>query len=215
MNNNKNHLKDFNSPIEHRFAYCNGEPGLSIISEDEKVTLRLPPSCPEAGDLFEGDFYPYQPFNSLVSQLNDQARQASGSELENSINEIGLDQLNPHDQIIIETAHSVYNFTVVDPQLLQGRLIGGILGNQIACATLKFSCSADENPLFTAKRLKSGLSLVFNIEWGNSFRQLITSTITRLLLRSDHANRPAALSEKRLSNSAFITLRMNEIEGQE
>jgi hypothetical protein len=211
MNNEQNPQEDFNSSYEQTLAFGNPQAGLSIISEDEKVTLRMPPSCPEAGDLFESDLYPYQPFDSVISQPNDIAQQASGSKWIESTNEIALDQLNPNDQLIIETTHSFYSFTVVNPNLLYGKLIGGILGNQIAGATLKFSCSENENPVFTAQRLKLGMSVVFNIEWGDKLRQLITSSITRLLLRSDdRGNRPATGAEKRVSNSAFITLRIDE-----
>jgi hypothetical protein len=216
MSNEPNHLKDFNSPYQSRLTFCSDTRDLSVISEDEKETLRLVPAYTETADSFDHDLFPYRPFDSVTGSLDYQARPTPAGDADEAVIEVALDQLNRFDQLVIETAHSVYHFTVVNPQLLYGKLIGGILGNQSVGATLKFSCSEGEAPILTDERLKLGLSIVFNLEWGNTIRQLITSSITRLLLRSaHHANHPATISEIRVSNSSLITLRMDEVESDQ
>ncbi len=208
MNNEYNPANDRFSPDHQTLSFNHGEPASLHTSEDDKVTLRLAPQCTKEGDLLEDGFYPYQPFDGFAEATTPLIQPLSADEL----TEIELAQLTPQAQILIETAHSVYHFTVINPQHLYGKLIGGILGNQTACATLKFSCSEHDQPMFTAQRLKLGMSIVFNIEWGKTFRQLMTSAITRLQLRSEPAGHQPAI-EKRLSNSAFITLPLDDSQG--
>ena len=214
MNKKPNHIRDFDTQYQRPITGSHQEQNFSIISEDEIVTLRIAPTDAEADDQQASEFYPYQPVDSEAKQINHQSQQAAEGEANETAGEIELDQLKPDDQLIIETAHSIYHFTVVNPQLLYGKLIGGILGNQAVGATLKFSCSACESPVFTAQRLKLGLSIVFNIEWDNGLRQLLTSTITGLRLRSNPPGKQPAIIKRAKSNSSFITLRLDETEQQ-
>lgn len=215
MNNKPNHIIDFDTQYQRPITGSHQEQNFSLISEDEIVTLRIASTYPEADDPQASEFYSYQPFDSEAKQMTDRPQQAAAGEANETAGEIELDQLQPDDQLIIETAHSIYHFTVVNPKLLYGKLIGGILGNQAVGATLKFSCSESESPVFTAQRLKLGLSIVFNIEWDNGLRQLLTSTITRLRLRSNPPGKqPAIITTRAKSNSSFITLRLDETEQQ-
>jgi hypothetical protein len=184
----------------------------AVISEDEIVTIKL--SAEPEGTADYGA-YPYQPFATSAFDFNPEAHSGSAAEVVVAADEIDLDQLIVNDQLIIETAHSIYHFRLEDPELLTGRLIGGILGNQSAHAVIKFSCSDDPDITLAARRLKLGLSIVFNIEWGDSVRQLITSTITRLRLRSEVTSQANQIVKSSLIDSAFITLPIDERTGND
>lgn len=173
----------------------------AVISEDEIVTIKLGQVDAESENVPDYGSYPYKPFGASACEADAGGHRGSASETILATAEIDLDQLIPNDQLIIETAHSIYHFRLENAELLTGWLIGGILGNQSAHAAIKFSCSDDPGLSLAARRLKLGLSIVFNIEWGDSVRQLITSTITRLRLRSA-ANQIVEGSE---IDSAFIT----------
>jgi hypothetical protein len=97
------------------------------------------------------------------------------------VSEIHLDSLNTSDEIVIKTAHSIYRFTVDNPTIPSGRLIGGVLGNQSVGATLIPGRGKNGSSRLAHKKLTAGLKVIFLIEWGNSLRRLTTSAITGLV----------------------------------
>jgi hypothetical protein len=107
--------------------------------------------------------------------------------------EVFADELSPQDQIIIETANSYYSFTLTEPKILAGRLIGGVLGNrQVNAAILPswFAAPCGTSP--AQQSFAVGSRLVFMLEWGDNLRQLTTSRITRLLHRRAAKKRSTA-----------------------
>ncbi len=155
------------------------------VSEDDKVTLRLSPvrsaenQSTDSQDLVRTLYGPpprIEGFNVIQSRRGN----ADGS-----VNEINLDNLGAADQILIETAHSVYSFTVTDPALPAGKLIGGILGNRQVKASLVPSQLRSSNSRFDRRSLRIGSKLMFLIEHGNNLRRLTTSTVTKLLYRKE------------------------------
>jgi hypothetical protein len=155
------------------------------ISEDDKITLRLSSARPAENQVAGSEdqtrtLYCQPPriegFNALQSRRGD----ADGS-----VNEINLDALSAADQILIETAHSVYSFTVTDPALPSGKLIGGVLGNRQVKASLVPSQLRISSSRFDRRSLRIGSRLMFLIEHGSNLRRLTTSTVTTLLYRKE------------------------------
>src|SRR5205085_3794638 len=107
--------------------------------------------------------------------------QAPGHKSTESESEIHIADLNETDQILIETANSFYNFTITEPKLLAGKLIGGVLGNRLMNAALIPQGFTGCSPHYTPESFKVGSRLMFLVECGDYLRQLTTSVITRLL----------------------------------
>src|SRR5262245_24858674 len=112
----------------------NQEQNPSVIPEDQKVTVRLLPIHPtddhsdeHAGQL--SDLY-MLPSQSVYRDVQPSPMHLS----DEPVSKIDLIQLSVNDQILIETKHSFYSFTISDPKNLSGKLIGGLLGNRLVDA---------------------------------------------------------------------------------
>lgn len=170
--------KDYNEIIRNAFYYpqalaVSNQGHNPSIPEDEKVTLRLRPARPEA--------------------LRPQK-----SEADWPVSEIDLDSLSASDEILIETARSVYCFTVTDPTVPSGKLIGGILGNRQVSASLVLLRSGG------AKRhargsIRTGSKLIFLIERGHNLRRLTTSTVTGLQRKKEAKTRSVSTCMRSVS----------------
>ncbi len=151
------------------------------VSEDDKITLRLSPvrspehQVPDCQDHVRTLYGPpprIDGFKAISSRRGN---------TDGSVGEINLDNLAAADQILIETAHSVYSFTITDPALPSGKLIGGVLGNRQVKASLVPSSSSR----FNRRSLRIGSRLMFLIEHGNYLRRLTTSTVTKIHYRKE------------------------------
>ncbi|HEX5733800.1 MAG TPA: hypothetical protein VF131_13270 [Blastocatellia bacterium] len=155
---------------------CSQRQNSSVISEDQKVTTRLATACAKDCDSTESE--------DLSSTVHDSALMA-----DNYVSEIELDSLRKADQILIETARSIYVFTIKDPKALSGRLIGGLLGNRLVEAHLLASRAGQ-------KRLKAGEKFTFIMDAAMGPKRLTTSTVKVLVHRKKSgATRP--LNRKR------------------
>ena len=153
----------------------------SAISEDDKITLRLS-SARAAGNQLTDSEDQTRPLCCLPSRSDDSGQRGN---LVGSVNEINLDGLGKSDQILIETAHSVYSFTITDPAVPAGKLIGGVLGNRQVNASLVPSQLRGGSSRFARRSLRTGSRLMFLIEYGNNLRRLTTSPVTKLLYRKE------------------------------
>lgn len=139
----------------------------SAVSEDEKITLRLS-SVRSTG-------------NPLTEHV-DQSRDLFDSPTQ-SLKEINLDSLRAGDQILIETAHSIYSFTITDPHIPSGKLIGGVLGNRLVKASLVPLYSGSRRLRLVRRTLRTNSKFIFLLEHGNYLRRLTTSAVTKLIHR--------------------------------
>jgi len=181
---NKQYNQIIHPASYHRQVFakgCNSQ----ASSEDDKVTLRLSPvrsaenQATPSEDKTRTLYGPpprIEGFNLLQSRRGI---------TDGSVNEINLDNLGTADQILIETAHSVYSFTITDPALPAGKLIGGVLGNRQVKASLVPSQLRSGSSRFDRRSLRIGSRLMFLIEHGNNLRRLTTSTVTKLLYRKE------------------------------
>jgi hypothetical protein len=172
----KQHHSGYDPGFSHKQSAA-GSP--QQIPEAEKITLKLSPvsaapAAPDPPDQATADL-PSQAACSEISQTSEHRTIEPGSE-------IHFDDLSPGDRILIETNNSFYSFTINEPKILAGRLIGGVLGNRLVNAALLPSWFAMPN--LAPQSFKVGSRLVFMVEWGNNLRQLTTSVIIRLLHRT-------------------------------
>lgn len=154
-------------------------------SEDDEVTMRLSPARPASDQGGESEdqirtLYGPPPRIEGFDVAQPQRGYADGS-----VNEINLDKVGAADQILIETSHSVYSFTITDPGLPSGKLLGGVLGNRQVKASIVPSQLRGGNSRFARRSLRSGTRLVFLIEQEGTLRRLTTSIITKLLYRKE------------------------------
>lgn len=159
--------------------------GQGANSEDDKITLRLSPVRPAGDQVIESE-------DQIRTLCGPPPRidgfnviQSRKGNTDGSVSEIDLDKLVAADQILIETAHSVYNFTITDPGLPSGKLIGGVLGNRQVKASLLPSQLRSSNSRFARRGLRIGSKIMFLIEHGGTLRRLTTSTVTKLLYRKE------------------------------
>jgi hypothetical protein len=150
------------------------------ISEDDKITLRLS-SARAAGNQTTESEDQTRPLYCSPSHSDGSGRDRI---LDEPVIEINLDSLSQSDQILIETAHSVYSFTITDTSLPAGKLIGGVLGNRQVNASLVPSQLRSGSSRYVRRSLRTGSRLMFLIEYGNNLRRLTTSPITKLLYRT-------------------------------
>ena len=181
--------------------------------EAEKITLRLP----SIGSADKACVAPAEPpclvFNVSAPPTPIEVSYTPECDAPESADEIHLDDLSATDQILIETTNSFYSFTITEPKILAGRLIGGVLGNRLVNAALLPSWFANRNPNFTPQSFKVGSRLVFMVEWGNNLRQLTTSVITRLLHRkTQNYSTPAVEQERWELHESLVTRQMDNIE---
>jgi hypothetical protein len=166
---------------------------LRQIPEEEKITLKLSPvsaasSAPDQPACATDDL-PSHFADSDLSRTPEHRVIEPG-------NEIHFDDLSPGDCILIETNNSFYSFTISEPKILAGRLIGGVLGNRLENAALLPSWFAKPTPNLAPQSFKVGSRLVFMVEWGDNLRQLTTSVIIRLLHRKMRADGASASEQE-------------------
>jgi hypothetical protein len=166
----------------------NQEQSVSAVPESERVTLKLS-SIDSVNKVFAERNEPPYPLSDLSSRsVHREVPQSLEYRAIESESEIQVADLSETDQILIETANSFYNFTITEPKILAGKLIGGVLGNRLVNAALITARFASCTPNYTSQSFKVGSRLIFLIECGNNLRQLTTSVITRLLHRKMQNN---------------------------
>ena len=179
---NKQHNKIIHPASYYRQAFAGRSS--QAVSEDDKITLRLSPVRPPENQATENQdhirtLYGPPPRIEGFNVIQQRRGNADGS-----VSEINLDKLAAADQILIETAHSVYNFTITDPALPSGKLIGGVLGNRQVKASFVPS-QLHSSSRFARRSLRVGSRLMFLIENGNYIRRLTTSTVTKIIYRKE------------------------------
>jgi hypothetical protein len=109
-----------------------------------------------------------------------------------AVTEIGLDELSVGDLLLIQTANSVYSFTLTDAGSHSGLLMGGRLGETSATAWL-VGAQEDkgDDGAIGESYLADGLRAVFLVAAGGNSRRLVTSAIKRLTHLKVPAGRPA------------------------
>lgn len=154
--------------------------GYPAISEDDQITRPLPPTR-STGDDSEGtQIQAASPAPRPMHWGNVGGRSSPSHESAAAGYELDLDSLSAGDEVVIETAHSTYRFTVDDPAIPAGRLIGGVLGNEAVDAALVAHQGTIVSSRLARKKLRAGAKAIFLIEWGNRLRRLTTSRVTRL-----------------------------------
>lgn len=181
---NKQYNQIIHPASYYRQVFSQGDKSPSN-SEDDKITMRLSPFRPDGEQVTESQdqvrtLYGPPPRIDGFNVIQSRRGNAGGS-----VNEIDLDKLVAADQILIETSHSVYNFTITDPGLPSGKLIGGVLGNRQVKASIMPSQLRGSNSRFARRSLRTGSKLMFLIEHEGALRRLTTSTITKLLYRKE------------------------------
>lgn len=139
---------------------CSQQQHDSAITEDERITIRLSPAR---------------------RTDNDPTARESFYISEETVSQIDLDSLSANDQVLIETTRSIYVFTIIDPVAISGRLIGGVLGNQIVDAYLLPSYVKSGDSTITHKTIKAGVKFTFVIEASKGIQRLTTSSVNSLL----------------------------------
>jgi hypothetical protein len=95
------------------------------------------------------------------------------------LREVVLDQLAAQETLVIETANSVYSFTLDSPQMRRGVLFGGSLARKPVTASLVVPREGTYLS-YTAPRLRVGHCAIFCIELKGGSRRGITTAIRRL-----------------------------------
>lgn len=162
---------------------CSQTQDSSLTGEDQKATARLSHRRAEGYDSAErGD---------LSLSLSGSAPMA-----DNAVSEIELNSLRKADQILIETARSVYVFTIKDPKALSGNLIGGMLGNRLVDAYLLPAWVEVCGSRADQKSVKVGEKFTFIIEAAVGPKRLTTST-ARALVHRKKSGAAHALNRRR------------------
>lgn len=149
---------------------CSRGQNSSVISEDEKITNRLLPARAKDCDSTDKE----EPGLTLYN---------AAQMTEPLVSEIELSSLRKTDQILIETAQSVYVFTVKDPSALSGRLAGGCLGNRPVDTYLLPTWVESGDSSKHRKSIKAGVKFIFVIEAGIGLQRLTTSPVKALVHR--------------------------------
>ncbi len=157
----------------------------SVISEDERTTIRLSPVRRKDADAIAKESF----YNS--AQMLDRL---DAEQSEESVSEIALASLGAADQMLIHTKQSLYVFTIIDPESISGRLRGGILGDQKVDAFLLPSWVESRDSKITHKSIKAGVKFTFILEEGKGLQRLTTSTVKSLIHRKKA--RPATLLKR-------------------
>lgn len=198
---NKEHKVIIHTAFYHPQAMATGkeEGSSSVISEDEKVTLRIAPARPAADRLMGNEAQTEKLCSTPSRNESAKSPRSRKSDTDKSVCEIHLGSLSATDEILIETARSVYSFTVTNPSVPSGRLLGGILGNRLVNASLLPVRSGSSRSAFARSVIKIGSRLIFLIERGNSLRRLTTSAVTRLQYRKKGKGRSPSASARTVS----------------
>ena|SRR2546423_3079338 len=94
--------------------------------------------------------------------------------------EIQFSEIQPKDQLLIQTANSQYCFRVTDAEHRRGRLTGGTLGDSEREAVLAGAISGTGGLGHLAQGLQPGGRAVFYLTATRGVERLITSVITDL-----------------------------------
>jgi hypothetical protein len=96
--------------------------------------------------------------------------------------EVALAGLQASDLLLIQTANSIYSFSVTDEATKGGRLMGGRMGEASAVARLIGAQEDTRNDAGMDETLIAVSShAVFLVSEGNDSRRLVTSAIKRLI----------------------------------
>jgi hypothetical protein len=98
-----------------------------------------------------------------------------------TINEMTLEGLPAQETLLLETANSIYRFSVIDAPNGIGKLSGGIFGNNPTTASFLSSVSAQEE--FQAEgfgKVKIGSRAIFVYQSNEGLNQFVTSPIKKL-----------------------------------
>ena len=96
-------------------------------------------------------------------------------------NELTFDSLHSQETILLETAHHVYRFSIIDAVNRLGALSGGSFGDSPKLASFLTSVSAQEDyQADDAGKIKVGSRAIFVYQSDRSQCHLITSPIIRL-----------------------------------
>lgn len=193
-------------------AACLQEQLLSVVPDGERVTLKLSSIDSVNQGFTEPTEQLYAIGDMSSNSVCKEILQSPEHKNIESESEIQLADLNETDQILIETANSFYNFTITEPKLLAGKLIGGALGNRLLNAALIPAGFAGCSSNYAPDSFKVGSRLMFLVECGDNLRQLTTSVITRLLHRKTQSGcTPANQAEHWDFHETLITRQMNNI----
>jgi hypothetical protein len=96
--------------------------------------------------------------------------------------ELSLGDLCQAEEIMIQTANSIYSFSVTDPVERRGILSGGVLeGLEVKAALAGSVVHGEGNSYSFLSGLKTGTRALFYIEFGSGVKRLCTSAITDLI----------------------------------
>jgi hypothetical protein len=96
--------------------------------------------------------------------------------------ELSLGDLRQAEEIMIQTANSIYSFSVTDPVERRGILSGGVLeGLEVNAAFAGSVMQGEGNSYNFLSGLKTGTRALFYIEFGSGVKRLCTSAITDLI----------------------------------
>ena len=96
--------------------------------------------------------------------------------------ELSLRDLCQSEEIMIQTANSIYSFSVTDPVERRGILSGGVLEGLEVYAALAGSVLEGEGDSYSfLSGLKTGTRALFYIEFGSDVMRLFTSAIKDLV----------------------------------
>jgi hypothetical protein len=97
---------------------------------------------------------------------------------------VNLDCLRASGKISIQTANSVYEFSIVDPASCAGLLKGGALGKSAIVAV--FLCSVFDEKLNESLTIAAGAKAIFLCYSMKGTRRLITSRVHRVSYTLDN-----------------------------
>lgn len=98
-----------------------------------------------------------------------------------TINEMTLEGLHSQEILLMETANSVYQFSVIDAPNCIGQLSGGIFGDNSTTASFLSSVSSQED--YQAEdlgKVKVGSRAIFVYESNKGLNHFVTSPIIKL-----------------------------------
>jgi len=117
-----------------------------------------------------------------------------------SVGEIGLADLEERDLLLIQTANSVYSFSLTDADERCGMLMGGQLGEASAPALLVGAQGPEKGEAGVCRtRLMAGLPAVFIVASKRESRRLVTSAIksmTHLKSLLGQSRNPAGIADQ-------------------
>jgi hypothetical protein len=186
-------------------AICNGAQNSPVMSEDDKITRRLPAGYSEDTEPAQRGARISDPYDSAARISYTDARQSGRSEQGRYVCEIDLNTLSAFDQILIETAQNAYIFTVTDPTGPAGSLAGGIMGSCPVGAYMLPSYLEIGASEMAHKILRAGAKAAFMIEAAQGLRRLTTSTVISLLHRKSEGAAAPISCRRRVTLEEFLS----------